>query len=834
MRIIKRVLVVLMMVAVVLGLSAGGAFFYLTRRPFPQITGEVRVAGLQSPVTVIRDHRGVPHIYAEQSHDLFLAQGYVTAQDRLWQMEFARRLGSGRLAEVLGRAALENDLFVRAIGWRRAAEADYQRAGAEERAALQAYADGVNAFISTHLDRLPLEFTLLGWTGASWTPEPWTPVDSLVWGKVMAWHLGGNWKEELLRARLIAKYGAERGQQMIAALWPPYPADQPVIVPGEVAWQNLGGSARIEGPLFHPLLQTGADIGSNNWVIAGRRTTTGQPLLADDMHLSLMIPSLWYEVGLHCQAACPYQVIGYSFPGVPGVVVGHNDRIAWGMTNLPADVQDLYIERVHPQNPYQVEFQGQWEAVQVIPETVRMLGQKLPDDFEPTANMQVAYDPVSHTTLITFNVRLTRHGPILNDVVRTLRHSPEAVSLKWTALQPGGGVLGAVLKLDRAQNWEEFRAALRHWNAPAQNVVFADVEGNIGYQAPGLIPLRARGDGALPVPGWSGEYEWSGYIPFDELPTRLNPPEGFIVTANHAVVDERYPYLLSREWDYGYRARRITDLIMAHDRLTLADVQAIQGDNYSLFADRLMPYLNVLRAETPVEQAALEMLLKWDRVHQRDRVGASVFEALVFHLLQCTFGDELGPSLEDYINTRSIQRGAISVLLDHPEAALWNDIGTPDTRETRDDILQRAFREACQELEARLGRDVSQWTWGRLHTTTFRHNALGRSGLAPVEALFNRGPLATDGTSAAVNNTGYSVEPQDRYTVISGPSQRFIADLADWTRSLSVHTTGQSGLPFHQHYDDLMTLWRDLQYYPMLWSRADVERNAEGILRLRP
>ncbi len=839
MRIFGRVVAVLVVIVIVLGLVAGGGFLYISRRPFPQISGSLRVAGLQNTVTVIRDKWGVPHIYADNSHDLFLAQGYVTSQDRFWQMEFWRRIGAGRLSEILGKATLSNDLFIRAIGWRRASEADFKLLGPEERDTLQWYANGVNAFINTHKDNLPLEFTLLGLTGAKFTPEPWTPVDTITWGKVMAWDLGDNWDTELLRSRLLTKYGDERGTQIINALWPAYPADHPFMVPRDVAWRNLGQGGVAEAADLRALLQTGKEgIGSNNWVIAGSKTTTGKPLLANDMHLAIQMPSIWYEVGLHCRAvsaSCPYSVTGFVFPGVPGVVVGHSDRIAWAVTNLGPDVQDLYIEHVNPQDPNQVEFQNKWEDVQVIPEAVRVTGKNLPQDFEPTANMQVSYDAATNVTSVVFDVRVTRHGPILNDVVKSLRNSPDAVAMKWTAIQPGANVIPALLMIDRAQNWNEFREALKHWDVPSQNFIFADVDGNIGYQSPGLIPMRASGDGSLPVPGWTGEYEWTGYIPFDQLPSRYNPKEGFIATANNAVVDDKYPYFISRDWDRGYRAQRITDMIQAKAKLSADDIKAIQGDGYDLFADQLMPYLQVLRAGTPTQRSALDALVKWDRVAKRDSVGASVFEALTFHIIEDAFGDELGPSLaSDYIGAGSTQRAAIAALLDRANDPMWNDIGTSDRAETRDDILQRAFEETCQELQTRLGGDVNKWNWGRLHTTTFFNGSLGKSGIAPIEAIFNRGPVATDGTGIAVNATSFSSDADSRYTVIHGPSERYIADLADWTRSLSVHTTGQSGQPYNKHYDDFIDLWRNIQYHPMLWARTDIEKNAEGTLTLTP
>ncbi|RLC87289.1 MAG: penicillin acylase family protein [Chloroflexi bacterium] len=808
MRTLLRVLLALLVILLVMGLVGSGYGFVTVRRSWPQTDGRIRAEGLQAEVTIIRDSWGIPHIYASNTHDLFFAQGYVHAQDRFWQMEFWRRIGSGRLAEILGESALDSDRFIRTLGWHRTAARELELLGEEERAVLEAYAEGVNAYIFTHRGRLGLEFTLLGLTGVEFEPEPWTPFNTITWAKVMAWDLGGNRSDELLRAHIAARLGTPA----VAELMPPYPDDYPVIVPHPLTGATLEA---VPEAAFEPFaLGEGDDLGSNNWVVAGSRTETGMPILANDPHLSIQMPSIWYEIGLHCDPVgpgCPYNVVGASFASTPGVIIGHNDRIAWGVTNLGPDVQDLFIERVNPENPNQYEYQGQWLDMEIVREEIRVAGEEEP---------------------VVMFARITRHGPIINDVVGGTEEEWsfgwQPLALSWTALQPGT-LMKSVLLLDRARNWEEFRDALRYWDVPSQNFVYADVDGNIGYQAPGRIPIRASGDGSMPVPGWTGEYEWVDYIPFDELPRAFNPPEGYIVTANNAVVEPDYPYFLSMDWAPGYRARRIVELIEADPSLSLADMQAIQGDSSPAWAREIMPYLRSLSGDDPRLNQALDLLRDWDGRAVRDSAGAALLEAFRVHLVDLTFGDELGEQL--LRRARGTAGVALVNLLADGSSPWFDDVTTSEV-ETRDEILLRALDEAVEELTETLGRNMGRWRWGDLHTATFKNQSLGQSGIAPIEALFNRGPVPVDGTIATVNNTGYSLSHP--YTVKIVPSYRQIVDLGDFTRSVSMHTTGQSGHPFHPHYNDMIDPWRNIEYHPMLWERADVEASAEGVLVLTP
>ncbi len=795
---LRRIIVVIGIVVllVVLLISLGG--YLLLRRSFPTIEGTVQVAGLKAPVEIYRDRWGIPHIYAQNVEDLFFAQGYVTAQDRLWQMEFNRRVGSGTLSEVLGEATLETDRFIRTIGWRRVAEEEAANLDKETRTILEAYATGVNTFIDKA--SLPPEFVILGFK-----PHPWTPADSIAWAKVMAWDLGGNWEAELFRASLIEKLGEEKANQLA----PPYPADAPLIIPPEALGYQTPGIdhlLRQARQLKKVLGAQGAGLGSNNWVIDGQKSATGMPLLANDMHLGIQMPSIWYEVHL---VGGGFNVEGYSFPGVPGVIVGHNEDIAWAVTNVGPDVQDLYIEKVNPANPDQYEYQGQWLEMEILEEEIEVKGE------EPVVE----------------RVCLTRHGPIITPVVEG---ATETLALRWTASEPNQ-ISKSVFMLNRAKNWQEFREALKHWAVPSQNFVYADREGNIGYQMPGWIPIRAQGQGLVPVPGWTGEYEWEGYIPFEELPHVFNPPTHYIVTSNNRVVGDDYPYFISHDWAV-HRARRLVELLESRDDLSIEDIKVIQADTYSLPAEKLLPYLLALEPEGWLQERAMNQLEGWDLHNEAQSTGAGIFQVFYLMLVNNTFADELG----DELFARTPHHLALEAMIEEPDSPWFDDVTTPE-RENRDDIVRRSFAEACDLLGKRFGDVPHEWAWGRLHTVTFDH-PLG--AVKPLNLIFNRGPIAARGSGFTVNAAGfdYSAFAEDLkpaeigevFSVQSGVSQRLIVDLSDFSNSLSIHTTGQVGIPFHKHYGDMIPSWQGVKYHPLLWEKDDIEENREGLLILEP
>jgi penicillin amidase len=776
-------------------LLAGGIYVVVIRSTFPQVQGTLPVAGLRGRVQVYRDRWGVPHIYADNEHDLFVAQGYVHAQDRLWQMEFNRRIGAGRLSEVLGESTLASDRFLRTIGLYRAAQADLQVLPPEVLDVLQAYADGVNAFIATHQNNLPLEFTLLGFK-----PEPWTPTDSLAWGKVMSMDLSGNWESELVRQQLVAALGEDKVRELL----PPYPAAGPFIIPEEAKSYGRLDTSILDD--YHAVKEltgmSGAYLGSNNWVVDGTKTATGRPLLANDTHLGIQMPSIWYEVHL---VAGRLDVVGFSFPGAPGVIIGHNRDIAWGVTNAGPDTQDLYVEKVNPANPNQYEFRGQWEDMTVIPEQIRVKGRSEPEQL---------------------TVRLTRHGPLMTPVVSG---ATQQLALRWAALE-GGGLFRSVYLLDRARNWDEFRTALRYWQSPSQNFVFADKDGNIGYQMPGNIPIRAKGQGLVPVPGWTGEYEWTGYIPFDELPFVYNPPTHYIVTANNKVVPDSYAYFLSAEWADPSRAQRISDLLRDKDDLTVDDMRNIQADTYSIPAAKLMPYILALGPQGWLQERAFRFLRTWDFRMGKESGAAGIMEAILWRTLANTFGDELENAGIDE-STWMASASALFDVIQDKDNPWFDDVRTPAV-EDRDAILERSVEEAMEFWRRRYGDLVgnldSQWAWGKVHTATFDH-PLG--SVEPLNLIFNRGPLAARGSWCTVDAAAYA--PGD-FAMTSVSSQRQIIDVGAWRNSRSQHTTGQSGQPFNKHYDDMIQSWEAVKHHPMLYEKDDIVANREGLLTLVP
>lgn len=827
---ISRILSALIALFAVLILVIVLGRLLLVPRSFPQTDGALSLPGLEGQVDVYRDSFGVPHIYASTEHDLYMAQGFLHAQDRFWQMDFWRHLGSGRLAEMFGESQLETDQFLRTMGWARVVQRELELMDPEALAGLEAYAQGVNAYLANRdeLD-LSLEYVILGFLNRAYEPEPWLPLHSLTWTKAMAFNLGGNMDSEIWRAVLSRKLGPDRFQD----LDPDYPANHPVIVtstrsqvddpPSLGLKLNLQSFSQLEGiytqsmALRDLLGGSGIGIGSNSWVLSGSRTDTGMPLLANDTHLGIQMPSIWYENGLHCEPItenCRYDVVGFSFASLPTVVIGHNARIAWGVTNLGPDVQDLYFERINPENPNQYEVNGQWVDMTLVEETILVAGE----------------EPVPIT------VRYTRHGPILSDVDENLlalsevEDSPEydiAVSLRWTALDPGS-IYKSIRGLDIAQDWNDFRNALRDWDVPSQNFVYADVDGNIGYQAPGRIPIRRSGDGRAPVPGWVDDYEWTGFIPFDQLPSVFNPPEGYIVTANNAVVGDRYSQFLSRDWARGYRANRIVEMIEAKPALSIDEIRRMHGDNYNAIGAVLSPILMDLEFEELklAERAAL--LNSWNFQNDANSAPAALFNAFWRHLLLRAFADDVP---EGWLPGGGKAFQIISQMVIIPSHPWWDDLDTPAVEEM-DDIFRAALEDAVNELEDLLGVDPNDWAWGRLHVANFENQTLGQSGIAPIEMLFNRGPFETAGGGAIVNATSWDEETG--YSVTSLPSQRLIVDLSDLGNSLSMHTTGQSGHVFSPHYIDMADAWRAVQYHTLLWTRDQVEALSESHLILRP
>jgi len=818
---LARIGLILVGIILVLLLLASAGGVAAVRRPFPDINGAVTLAGLQDQVEIFRDEFGVPHIYANNLPDLYFAQGYVHAQDRFWQMEFWRHTGQGRLSEIVGSATIDSDKFIRTMGWNRMAETTtnyYKEQAPEFYAIMEAYSAGVNAYLAENPTpgSISINYPILQLSQGEWEIEPWTPVNTVSWGVVMSDVLSRDMFREIDYANMVAQFGEET----TFTLSPPYPyATRPVITTAAertnaqpaaagladwataVNWQNVN-THLIGTPPDDFTFGSGPAVGSNNWVVSGEHTATGLPLLANDPHLEIQMPAIWYEVGLHAPGM---DVTGFSFAGVPGVIIGHNANIAWGVTNTGADVQDLFIERINPDNPNQYEYMGEWQDMQIINETIKVNGG---DD-------------------ITLPVRVTRHGPIISDM---LEDQKDALAVQWTAEEPSR-VLQSVVLINQAQNYEQFREALRYWDVPSQNFVYADTEGNIAYQMPGLTPIRKNGNGSLPVPGWTDEYEWQGWIPYEQLPAVLNPDKGYIVTANHAIVDETYPYLITRDWNNGDRGQRIVDMMeaaLANGRqVTAADFAQIQFDSESLMAASYQPYFANIQSDDERVQTAVSLLSAWDRQERRDSVPAAIFEIFYLKLTDAALADDIGSDNVGIVRNNIF----FHQLAGQPDSPWWDNQATPAV-ETRDDIMAQALNEALTWLNDNLGSNMDDWTWGSIHTATFVSNPLGQSGIGVIESLVNRGPFPADGGNSIVNATGW--DPSNPAAVDWHPSMRMIVDLSDLDASQVVLPTGQSGHPYSPHYDDQIPLYLNGQYHTMLWSRTAVEAAAQDKLTLQP
>ncbi len=800
---------------------AGGAYYMFMRRPLPKKSGKLTLQGLHEGVEVLTDRYGVPHIYAQNEDDLYFAQGYIHAQERLWQMELNRRTASGRLSEIFGKIAIETDRFSRRLGMHRAAAAEVPRLSEHSKRILDAYAHGVNAYIEHNKNKLPIEFSLL-----RFKPTPWQIMDSILWAKMMGWNLCGNWETEIIRARIVAMLGAKRAAKLEAG----YDPKHPLIIPPGVEYRgvNLGMLEQYEQ--LKQLSGFGIMGASNNWVVDGTMTTTGAPILCNDPHLGQAAPSIWYECHL---VAGDTDVIGASFPGTPGVVIGHNQHIAWGITNAVSDAQDLYIEKFNPQNPRQYEYQGKWEEAQVIREEIKVRGAKTP---------------------LIEEVCITRHGPILTSLPSSNKDNQAGkngtdaasaelpLALRWTGLEQCN-VISAVQKMNQATNWEEFRDALRDWDVPPQNLIYGDKKGNIGYVMAGAIPIRARGQALLPSPGWSGEYEWTGFIPFDELPQTYNPERHFIVTANNRVVDDDYPYYITNEWLNGYRAQRIRDLLTSKGKLAPEDMAMIQADQYALPAVEIVPHILSLQTNVPLEKAALDVLRTWNYILAPESAGAAVYATFLNKLEVIVFGAMFGDDetlIHSYLGRGSsilapvngyASRGKpllIRLLNDHDDS-WFADSAIPNGPRPWDAARSSAFTAAVEELREKLGNDISQWQYGKIHQMTYNH-VLGM--IKPLDKIFNRGPFPLGGDIDTVN-MGASL-PHQPETVITVPSFRQIVNLADMKASLSGHSPGQSGHPASKHYADFIKPWRKVKHHPMLFERSAIEANAEGILKMAP
>ncbi|HXE79443.1 MAG TPA: penicillin acylase family protein [Vicinamibacterales bacterium] len=815
----------LVLTAAALILAAALAW-WVAGRTVPPTSGERRAPGLQAPVEVLFDRWGVPHVYARSREDAWFAVGYLQARDRLWQMELYRRAASGRLSELFGERTLAADRRFRLLGLRKAAARELADTTPQARLALERFASGVNAAMSS-LGRWerPIEFQLL-----RTEPEPWSPLDSLAVGKLMAWRLAENRHGELVRGALARRFGSAAADSLLNA----WPSDAPAVldsarstarqphVPlslprGDVPIAD--SSRQMDLPPGLEWLASGTPPGgSNSWVVAGNRTATRRPLLANDPHLGIELPSVWYDAHL---VAADLDVAGAMLPGSPFIVIGHNSRIAWGITNTGVDVQDFYIEDVDFRRRRYL-YRGIWEPLTIEPVVIDVRGRSHPERYD---------------------IFITRHGPLYATEAEwddpplfdedTPRGDPRPLALRWDSLTEGQMVAGFEA-LNRAANWSDFLNAVRSVTGVSLSFVYADATGNIGFAMSGALPIRANGNGALPVPGWGGGYEWTGTVPPEQLPASLNPPSGQIVTAN-AEIDRSWPTAMTRDWRAPFRAARITALLENRTGLDIDAFREIQGDVWSEGADRLLAAVEGTlrtaagRSAEPEARTALARLRLWDR-RVDDRPVVTLFHAFERALWRRAFADEMGPELFNRFFEYGLSErfAGLYAILPHREARWWDDIGTIDKRETRDDIVVLAAADAMRALRQKFG-DETDWTWGRIHAAHFRH-PLGGGFL--LRWIFDRGPVPVVGNSSTVNKA--AVNPRKPYAVDDIASYRQIIDVGAWDRTRAVLTTGQSGHVRSPHYFDQNALWAAVQDRPFPFSRRAVDEARTSRLLLVP
>ncbi len=778
------------------GLAVGLAVY--AQRALPQTEGRLRLAGPSAEVQIERDADGIPTIRASTPDDAMFGLGFVHAQDRLWQLETHRRIGAGRLAEAFGAPAIETDKFLRALGVKRAAAAQWAQASAPARAAVLAYTAGINAYLRDGLKARPPEFIVLGLQAELWTPE-----DTLAWATMMAWDLGGNWSTELLRMRLALKLPVAR----INELLPPYPGDAALTTADyAVLFRGLKLDATLATQALLAAPESGVEgAGSNNWVLSGARTESGHPLLANDPHLKLTAPALWYLARLEAPGL---KVAGASMPGLPIVVLGQNADIAWGFTNTAPDVQDLYIERIGPADRNTYQTPDGWASFESFDEVIKVRG----------------------GADVPLRVRATRHGPVISDsgtivgLTGPALQPTYALALRWTALDADARTLDAGLAFNRAGSVDEFMRASADYLAPMQNMVVADRQGHIGMVAAGRVPLRkAENDlkGLVPAPGWDARYDWAGFVPAEQTPREIDPPRGWIASANQRIHATDYPHYITSEWAAPYRMQRIEQLLQARPRHSIDSLRDMQADSLSLATLRLLPFLQRAQSAHPLAAVAKKALAAFDGRMAADQAAPLIFWAWVRQLTPAVFADEVGAA--NWARTfggRSF-REALEAVLERNDP-WWCDDKTTAVVETCAQQIDAAFTRALDELQAAHGADLARWRWGDAHIARAEHRPF-TNVKALAKAFELRAPVGGDTYTLNVSRVGLVPDKTtgEMYLAEHAPSLRALYDLGDPARSRIMHSSGQSGLPFAAAYRDFVQRWAKVEDVP-LWGGVTV------------
>ena len=755
----------------------------LVLKSLPDYNADLSLSKLKNKVEIIRDKFAVPHVYAENEYDLFFAQGFLHAQDRLFQMDIYRRVGEGRLSEIIGTKTLKFDSLFRTIGMKEIAVNLNKHISPTSRKIIEAYADGVNAYIENQKGKYPVEFDVL-----DYTPEKWEPYQSIMISRLMAWELNISWLSDLALGEITSRFGEE----MAKDIYPTYPENGPFIIPKEIEKKNLSffdnNLMKNEIDFREAFGFAGTHIGSNAWAVSKNKSATGGALLASDPHLTLSQPAKWYEIHL---VGGEYDVAGMSLPGTPTIVIGQNKNIAWGVTNIMADDADFFLLKTDSldENKYLYE--------------------------NNSARFEIKYEiiKVKDSASINLKIEKSRFGPIINNVHKVKNQiNGYKIAMRWTGQDMSDELFGIAL-INKAKNWNEFLNGVKHFTVPGQNFVYCDKDGNIGYSPGVRLPIRPQNTLTLPFPGWTSEYEWKGFVPFDELPKYFNPKENIIVTANNKTINN-FPYHISNLWENGSRSTRIREKLLSKDKISVEDFKNLQNDRFSHFAKNITPF--IVNAFDSVEiknesvAKAIEYFKNWDFQIKQNDVTSAIFQVTINRILKNLFEDEMGDELlKSYVHLSNIPQRVLLTMFQKGESPWFDNIKTIE-KETMDEMLRKSVSDAITELNEKLGGDLKTWQWGRLHKLTFKH-LFGES--FPMDVVFNVGPFEVGGDATTVNKGEFRYDTS--YAMTVGPSNRRIVNFADIDASISVITTGQSGQPYSDHYKDQVAMWLNGEYHPM-------------------
>ncbi|MFO7922321.1 MAG: penicillin acylase family protein [Bacteroidales bacterium] len=797
MKLFKKILSIAGVILLIILVTGYFYIRHLGRKALPDYEADVSIERLKEEVTVLRDSYAVPTIYASCEDDLYRAVGFVMAQDRLWQMDLLRRATTGRLSEIFGEDLVDTDILMRSLRIPEKSAIVLSRTDKKVIDALEAFADGVNQFIDQNRGKLPPEFSILGYQ-----PENWKPEHSVNLTGYMAWDLNMGWSTEVILHKLRNRLDEDKFRELIPSL----ELQRSYIYPGQMLTKAEIRSGLLEKSAI--LRELGLEVysGSNNWAVSGEKSTTGKPIFANDMHLGLFAPGIWYQ--MHHVVKGELNVTGVVLPGQPFVISGHNERIAWGMTNVMLDDMDFYLETINPSDPHQYKYLGEWKEMEVKTEIIK----------------------TGKNDSVLKELLFTHRGPIISDF-KDIEN--QAISMKWTGNEYSNEVR-SVYYLNRAGNWEEFREALTTFLSVSQNINYADIDGNIGLQTAAGIPVR-EGSGIFIVSGEDDTYEWQGMVPFGELPFAYNPPTGFVASANNRTVDDSYPYYISHWFDPPNRYDRIREMLMEKERLSVDDFKTMVGDKKSKLTERMLPgmlhELKKMPQPTANERRAMEILNEWDRVYHPESPAALIFEKFYLRFIENLLLEDMGEELyREFISDKILVRNIVDQIWTRRQSA-WLAGGADEGPGSFTDLVHKSFYESIEWIEHNHGVTPGRWAWGDVHKMTLTH-PMGSVKMLDRVFNMNRGPWSPGGSFHTV--CPYSYDFTNPFVINHGASQRHIFSTADWDSSFSVIPTGTSGIPASDHYCDQTDLYVNNRFRSDAFSEVEVENAAVYRMKIMP